>query len=190
MARTAGGCWITHGKFVLIFVADSRHAIMVRRLSLWSLRGLGTGFGRHGAAVQRSHWPRGLGTASSGHDRSPPGWRGLTRRWRRTGEGGQPGAGRGTTLSVIFRKSRSRLGFLARLRMVSATASSRPLMRPMAKRRSRVMFSGPWSERIRLRSSSKLQSRMWCIASTVQCPRLRVSRRSGDAACGVRLVTA
>ena len=40
-----------HGKFVLIFVADSRHAIMVRPLSLGSLRGLGNGFGRHGAAV-------------------------------------------------------------------------------------------------------------------------------------------
>ena len=42
---------LTHGKFVLIFVADSRHAIMVRPLSLGSLRGLGNGFGRHGAAV-------------------------------------------------------------------------------------------------------------------------------------------
>ena len=40
-----------HGKFVLIFVADSRHAIMVRPLSLGSLRGLGNGFGRHGGAV-------------------------------------------------------------------------------------------------------------------------------------------
>ena len=42
---------LAHGKFVLIFVADSRHAIMVRLLSLGSLRGLGNGFGRHGAAV-------------------------------------------------------------------------------------------------------------------------------------------
>ena len=40
-----------HGKFVLIFVADSRHAIMVRLLSLGSLRGLGNGFGRPCAAV-------------------------------------------------------------------------------------------------------------------------------------------
>ena len=36
--------------------------------------------------------------------------------------------------------------------MVSATASPRVLMRPMAKRRSRVMFSGPWPERMRLRT--------------------------------------
>ena len=42
---------LIHGKFVLIFVADSRHAIMVRPLSLGSLRGLGNGFGCHGAAV-------------------------------------------------------------------------------------------------------------------------------------------
>ena len=62
-------------------------------------------------------------------------------------EGGQPGAGRGATLSVILRESSTRLGFLARLRMVPATASPRPLMRPMAKCRSRVMFSGPWPER-------------------------------------------
>ena len=52
----------------------------------------------------------------------------------------------GATLSVIFRKSSTRLGFLARLR-VSATASLRPLM-TMAKRLS-VMFSGPWPERMR-----------------------------------------
>ena len=43
--------WRSHGKFVLIFVADSRHAIMVRLLSLGSLRGLGNGFGRPCAAV-------------------------------------------------------------------------------------------------------------------------------------------
>ena len=30
---------------------------------------------------------------------------------------------------------------------------------------------------------------MWWVASMVQCPRLRVSRRCGDASCGVRLVT-
>ena len=39
------------------------------------------------------------------------------------------------------------------------------------------MFSGPCPVRMRLRSSSKLQSRMWCVASIVQCPRLRVDRR-------------
>ena len=113
----------------------------------------------------QSPWLRGSGTASSGHARSPPACRGLASRWRRTGEGGQPGAGRGATLSVIFRKSRTRRGFLARVRMVWATASPRALMRPIAKRRSRVMFSGPCPVRMRLRSSSKLQSRMWWVAS-------------------------
>ena len=114
------------------------------------------------------------------------GWRGSGKR---PAGGTQAGAARGQALAVILRKSRTRRGFLAKRRMVSATASPRALMRPMAKRRSRVMFSGPCPVRIRLRSSSKDQSRMWWVASMVQCPRLRVSRRCGDASCGVRLVT-
>ena len=41
----------SHGNVVLIFVADWRHRIMVNPLSLRSLRGLGKGLGRDGAAV-------------------------------------------------------------------------------------------------------------------------------------------
>ncbi len=115
-ALTTVGLVVLHGKFVLIFVAGSRHAMMVP--------------------------PRSLGCV------------------QRLGGGGQPGAGRGPVFAVIFRKSGTRPGFLARLRMVSATASRRPLKRPMAARRGRVMFSEPWPDRMRLRSSSKLQSRM------------------------------
>ena len=61
-------------------------------------------------------------------------------------------------------------------------------MTPMAKRRSRVVFSGPWPVRIRQRSSSKALSRMLCTASTVQWPRLRASRRSASAVSGEWLV--
>ena len=77
-----------------------------------------------------------------------------------TRRGGQAGAARGRALAVMFRKSRTRRGFLDRLRMVSATPSLRPCMRSIAKRRSWVMCSGPCPVRMRLRSSSKLQSRM------------------------------
>ena len=66
------------------------------------------------------------------------GWRGSGKR---PAGGTQAGAARGQALAVILRKSRTRRGFLAKRRMVSATASPRALMRPMAKRRSRVMFS-------------------------------------------------
>ena len=53
------------------------------------------------------------------------------------------------------------------------------LMRPMAKRRSRVAFAGPWPVRMRLRSSSKVMSRMWWLASIPQCPRLRAEQALG-----------
>ena len=82
------------------------------------------------------------------------------------------------------RPSIARRGFLASLRMVSATPSLRPLMRPMAKRRGRVRSSGPWPVRMRLRPSSKLRSRRRWFASIVQRPRSRVSSRSGVAASG------
>ncbi len=47
---------------------------------------------------------------------------------------------------------------------------------------------GTWPVRMRLRSSSKVMSRMWWLASIPQCPRLRLSRRSGVALSPVRLV--
>ena len=62
-------------------------------------------------------------------------------RWRDDGcgpESGQPGTARRAVLSVILRKSGTQRGFLARWRMISATASLLVLMTPMAKRRSRV----------------------------------------------------
>ena len=49
--------------------------------------------------------------------------------------------------------SSTRLGFLAMARIASATSSLRCL--------NSVVFAGPWPVRIRLRSSSKLQSRTW-----------------------------
>ena len=73
---------------------------------------------------------------------------------------GQPGAACGQAFAVIFRKSRTRRGFLARLRMVSATARPRAFMRPMAKRRSRVMFSGPCPVRMRWRSNPFRRDRL------------------------------
>ena len=60
---------------------------------------------------------------------------------------------------------------------------------PMAKRRSREVFSGPCPVRMRSRSSSKALSRTLWRASTVQCPRLRARSRCGSADCGEWLVT-
>ncbi len=181
----------THGEFVLMFAAVSERSMKVRALCVgdqgggWTLDGAGIVPPYRGPAGARE--PE---SGSCGHERPYPARAEGGRAedgWER-GRRGQPGAGAGAALSVILSQSSSRLGFLARVRMVSATASPRALMRPMAKRRSRVMFSGPWPERIRLRSSSKLQSRMWWVASMVQCPRWRASRRCGGAAPEVRLV--
>ncbi len=180
-----------HGEFVLMFAAVSERSMKVRALCVgdqgggWTLDGAGIVPPYRGPAGARE--PE---SGSCGHERPYPARAEGGRAedgWER-GRRGQPGAGAGAALSVILSQSSSRLGFLARVRMVSATASPRALMRPMAKRRSRVMFSGPWPERIRLRSSSKLQSRMWWVASMVQCPRWRASRRCGGAAPEVRLV--
>ena len=133
-----------------------------------------------------------LGLDGRGDDGAVWAWtarRACAQGWRRgdgrAPQGGaQPGAGRGAALLVIFRKSRTRRGFLARVRMVSATASPRALMRPMAKRRSRVMFCGPWPVRMRLRSSSKLQSRMWCIASNPPVSAIEGEEALGGCALG------
>ena len=46
-----------------------------------------------------------------------------------TRRGAQAGAGRGQALAVILRKSSTRRGFLAKRRMVSATASPRALVK-------------------------------------------------------------
>ena len=59
---------------------------------------------------------------------------------------------------------------------------------PMAKRRRRVVFSGPWPVRMRRRSSSKALSRMLWTDSTFQWPRLSSSRRRASAVSGVWLV--
>ncbi len=190
-ARNAPKRVIYHGEFVLMFAAVSERSMKVRALCVgdqgggWTLDGAGIVPPYRGPAGARE--PE---SGSCGHERPYPARAEGGRAedgWER-GRRGQPGAGAGAALSVILSQSSSRLGFLARVRMVSATASPRALMRPMAKRRSRVMFSGPWPERIRLRSSSKLQSRMWWVASMVQCPRWRASRRCGGAAPEVRLV--
>ncbi len=80
------------------------------------------------------------------------------------GRGGrrfQAASVRGRVFPVIRSMSSTRLGFLAMARIASATSSPRCLIRPMAKRLNSVVFAGPWPVRIRLRSSSKLQSRTW-----------------------------
>ncbi len=63
------------------------------------------------------------------------------------------------------------------------------LIRPMAKRRRRVVLTGPWPVRMRSRSSSKALSRMSCTDSTFQCPRLSSSSRRGSAVSGEWLAT-
>ena len=73
--------------------------------------------------------------------------------------------------------------------MAAATQSCLALIRPMAKRRSRVVLTGPWPVRMRSRSSSKALSRMWWTDSTFQWPRLSWSRRSASAVPGEWLVT-
>ena len=79
---------------------------------------------------------------------------------RRPGVAGQR-LGSGCVLAVILRKSKTQRTFLLSFRRVWATSSPRALMRPMAKRRRRVVFSGPLPVRMRLRSSSHDQSRQW-----------------------------
>ncbi len=71
----------------------------------------------------------------------------------------------GQVLPVSFSMSRIRRGFRASLRVVSATLSLDVLVRPMAKRRSSVALAGPWPVRTQLRSSSKIMSRKWWLAS-------------------------
>ena len=87
-------------------------------------------------------------------------------RWSRGGVGGH------------FEKSRTRRGFLAdgawsrRQRARAPDDADGEASQP-----GHVLRAVP--VRMRLRSSSKLQSRMWCIASMLQCPRLRERRRWG-----------
>ncbi len=73
--------------------------------------------------------------------------------------------------------------------MAAATQSSVwERMTPMAKRRRRVVFSGPWPVRMRRRSSSKALSRMLWTDATFQWPRLSWSRRRASAVSGPWLV--
>ena len=73
--------------------------------------------------------------------------------------------------------------------MAAATQGlPRAWMTPMAKRRRRVVFIGPWPVRMRRRSSSKALSRILWTDSTFQWPRSGSSRRRASAVSGEWLV--